>query len=133
KAYTGGYTVITTLNSKRQADAVYALRKDLLAYDARHKWHGPEDHLDDDIVDDKQALKEALDKMVTRAGLIPAVVLSTSGQNMRLATSQYGEITIGYKQIPWLGKKDKASALAGPGDVVRLQDISPKEDSQQWR
>src|SRR5699024_5673750 len=40
KAYTGGYTVITTLNGKRQADAVYALRKDLLAYDARHKWHG---------------------------------------------------------------------------------------------
>ncbi|MGN8158917.1 penicillin-binding protein 1A [Salinisphaera sp. RV14] len=132
KAYTGGYSVTTTIRSKRQQAADHALRKDLLAYDARHAWHGPEKTLDASTVDDPKALQDALDNMVTRGGLIPAVVLSTDGQRIRLITDQYGKVSIGADQIPWLHGHKAASTLVKKGDVVRLAYTGSKDKDKQW-
>ncbi|MGJ8525296.1 Penicillin-binding protein 1A GT51 [Halomonadaceae bacterium LMG 33818] len=41
-AYTNGYTITTTLDSKKQNDARSALIDGLMAYDERHGWRGPE-------------------------------------------------------------------------------------------
>ncbi len=45
-AYHAGYSVVTTLDSRRQRAATQALRHDLLAYDRRHGYRGPEGHVD---------------------------------------------------------------------------------------
>ncbi|WP_423823159.1 penicillin-binding protein 1A [Salinisphaera sp. SPP-AMP-43] len=132
QAYTGGYKVITTLHSKRQRAADRALRKDLLAYDSRHAWHGPEKTLDSATVDDKKALQDQLDDMGRRGGLVPAVVLSTDGQHITLATAQYGEVQIGASQIPWLHGKKQADSLVDKGDVVRLAYTGSEDKSKQW-
>ncbi|HET7312913.1 MAG TPA: penicillin-binding protein 1A [Salinisphaera sp.] len=132
KAYTGGYSVVTTIRSQRQEAADHALRKDLLAYDARHAWHGPEKTLDSSTVNNAGALQDALDGMVTRGGLVPAVVLSTDGQEIRLVTGQYGKIKIGASQIPWLDDDEPASSLVGRGDVVRLAYTGSEDKDKQW-
>jgi len=41
-AYSGGYTVTTTLDGPLQQDARQALIEGLIAYDRRHGWRGPE-------------------------------------------------------------------------------------------
>jgi penicillin-binding protein 1A len=45
-AYTSGFDVVTTLESKLQADADRALRDTLLDYSRRHGYRGPEGHVD---------------------------------------------------------------------------------------
>lgn len=132
KAYTGGFTVTTTIRSQRQKAADHALRKGLMAYDARHGWHGPEKTLDSATMDDSQALQDALDGMVSRGRLVPAAVLSTDGQDIHLVTGQYGKITLGARQIPWLHGHKAASSLVGRGDVVRLASTGSKDDAKQW-
>jgi penicillin-binding protein 1A len=41
KAYTAGYVLTTTIDSRLQASAVFALRKGLIEYDRRHGYRGP--------------------------------------------------------------------------------------------
>lgn len=132
EAYTGGYTVTTTLNADRQEAADKALRKDLLAYDARHGWHGPEKTLDGKTMADPEALRQALDEMTERGGLVPAVVTSVKGSSMQLTTAQYGDVSLTARQIPWLSSGHAASKLASRGDIVRLAYTGAKEKSRQW-
>ena len=42
KAYTEGYSAITTIDSKMQKSAVMALQSGIMAYDKRHGYRGPE-------------------------------------------------------------------------------------------
>jgi len=46
EAFTGGYKVITTIDSRQQASAHQALRNAVLAYDQRHGYRGPVDLID---------------------------------------------------------------------------------------
>ena len=127
RAYTGGFSVTTTLSSSRQAAADRALRRDLLAYDSRHAWRGAETTIDTSLLSDEAKRRSALDEIATRGGLVPAVVLGTSGSSMQLATAQYGQITLGASQMPWLSAGRSAAKLAERGDVVRLAYTGSKD------
>ena len=127
RAYTGGFSVTTTLSSSRQAAADRALRRDLLAYDSRHAWRGAETTIDTSLLSDEAKRRSALDEIATRGGLVPAVVLGTSGSSMQLATAQYGQITLGASQMPWLSSGRSAAKLAERGDVVRLAYTGSKD------
>lgn len=131
-AYTSGFTVTTTLDSKRQRGANRALRRALLSYDERHKWHGPEDTLDGSTIDDAKALKAALEKRHVAGGLVPAAVVKVSGRSATLMTEQYGEVNLSAGQMPWLGKNDPASKLVSRGDVVRLAYTGSKDEGKAW-
>lgn len=120
KTYTHGYDVYTTINSKRQRAADRALRRDLLDYDRRHAWHGPEAHLDDGTLKDRQALNAALADRKDAGGLVPAAVLSVKGQTATLHTESHGKVTLQASDMPWLHKGESASKLLSRGDVVRL-------------
>src|SRR5699024_4797187 len=50
KAYTAGYNVYLTIDSKRQRAARHALRQNLLAYDARHQWRGAQVQLNSKVL-----------------------------------------------------------------------------------
>ncbi|GAB3680864.1 penicillin-binding protein 1A [Salinisphaera aquimarina] len=132
EAYTQGFDVTTTLDSSRQRAANRALRRALLGYDERHKWHGPEKTLDAGVVDDATALKNALEQFNVAGGLVPAVVTSVGKRSIGLATEQYGEVNLAASQIPWLGKSDPASKLVSRGDVVRLAYTGEKDKSKSW-
>src|SRR5699024_5730574 len=49
-AYSAGYRVYTTIDSKRQRAAMRAVRHGLVAYDARHDWRGAQTTLADDVL-----------------------------------------------------------------------------------
>jgi penicillin-binding protein 1A len=132
KAYTHGFKVITTIDSQRQREANRALRKDLLAYDGRHDWHGPEKTLSKATMSDPQKSKKALADMIMRGGLVPAVVTAVGDQHITLMTQKYGQVKLGADQIPWLHGHDSAAKLVSPGDVVRLAYTGAKDKAKAW-
>lgn len=131
-AYTSGFDVTTTLNSTRQRAANRALRRALLSYDERHKWHGPEKTLDAATISDAKALDSALEKMRVAGGLVPAVVTRVAQRSATLMTEKYGEINLDAGQMPWLDGNDPASKLVSRGDVVRLAYTGNKDDDKAW-
>jgi len=132
KAYTEGFDVTTTLDSGRQRSANRALRRSLLAYDARHQWHGPEKTLDEATISDAGSRKEALEKLQKAGGLIPGIVMSVAQRSMTLATERYGDVTLKADQIPWLNSNDSAGNLVSRGDVVRLAYTGSEDESKAW-
>jgi len=132
QAYTQGFDVTTTLDSGRQRAANRALRRALLGYDERHEWHGPEKSLDDGVVDDATTLKNALEQLTVKGGLVPGVVTQVGQRSITLETEKYGELNLSAAQIPWLGKGDPASKLVSRGDVVRLAYTGDKDKSKAW-
>jgi penicillin-binding protein 1A len=87
-AYTKGIKVYTTI-LKAEQDAAYAsVRRNVLTYDQRHGWRGPEDRMElpSDPVEREDAIGEALGKRPVSDGLIPAVVLSATSKTVRVET-----------------------------------------------
>ena len=68
KAYTGGYNIITTVDSRLQAAGQQAMVNGLLSYTQRHGYRGPERHLDLSLL--TQLPKENSDNSTTDAAAI---------------------------------------------------------------
>ncbi|UVW30387.1 penicillin-binding protein 1A [Massilia sp. H6] len=126
QAYERGLVVITTI-FKAQQDAAYeAVRRNVLDYDQRHGYRGPEARIDlpQQPAERNQAIADALQKRPASDGLVPALVLAASATTVRVATLAGEEIT-----IEGAGLKFAARALAPgarqalaltPGAVIRI-------------
>jgi penicillin-binding protein 1A len=125
-AYERGITVTTTVIAAEQEAAWDAVRRNVVAYDRRHGYRGPEARIvlpaAGDARDD--AVAAALQKRPAVDGFVPAVVVSASAKRVRAATT--GGETI---EITGAGLKFAAGALASaakagvklsPGAVIRL-------------
>ena len=140
-AYTGGFEVHTTVDSRRQEAANAALRRALLAYDQRHGWRGAEGH-----VEPLPTTPAERDRLLAKQGkvgdLLPALVLKTEGKRAHLYTRQ-GEITLDWKGLKWarphidedhLGPPPKEAAqILRPGDLVRVVRWRPDKGKPYWR
>ncbi len=128
-AYTDGYRVYTTIDSRLQEAANQALRKNLLAYDQRHGFRAPEFHVNLDSPD--VDLDAVLADIPATAGLLPAVVVNVQDKMVTAYAKIFGEI-----EIPWAGLEwarayidenrrgpelETAHDVLEPGDVVRVQ------------
>ncbi len=137
KAYTDGYTVVTTIDSTLQQAAQDSLRKGLITYDQRHGYRGPEQTLPaegDNYLEEWQASLKAM----TSFGDLRAAVVTFVGENNIEAMLSNGErILIEWDDglssaRPYItenrrGPRPKlASDLLGIGDVIRVAD---NEDS----
>ncbi len=129
EAYTRGFEVITTLDSERQRAANRALRRALLAYDARHAWRGAETALDDSVLADPAELKNALGERRSAGGLVPAAVTEVAADEVSLQTGQHGAVTLAPADIPWLASGEDPATLVARGDVVRLAYTGNDDDS----
>jgi len=128
-AYTAGYRVFTTIDSRLQEAANQALRKNLLAYDQRHGFRTPEFHvnLDGPDVD----LEAVLADIPATAGLLPAVVVNVEDKMVTAYAKIFGEIEIPWAGLEWarayIDENRRGPELATahdvlePGDVVRVQ------------
>ncbi len=81
KAYTEGYTAITTLDSALQSRAVTALQAGIMAYDQRHGYRGVEQKA---LEQDSWA--EVLRKTPIYGGLEPAIITEVADDHLQLAT-----------------------------------------------
>ena len=130
-AYTSGYRVYTTVDSRLQEAANSAHRLALLEYDRRHGYRGPEAHVTLDQSSDMTTWRESLKGYRTVGMLIPALVTQVNDNSVDIFTTDFGK-----QQIPWEGlswaKRYISTNQAGPapgnardilkpGDIIRAQ------------
>ncbi len=135
-AYTDGYNVVTTVDSRLQADANAALATALFEYDRRHGYRGPlERSLSEKIrLEPGKARDQALQTVVERypgdEDLRPAVVLALRADNSaEFYVRDLGSLTVPWEGLKWraylsddsLGPMPKAvTDVLAVGDVVDL-------------
>ncbi len=138
-AYTDGYSVVTTLDSRLQKAAVRALRAGLLEYDQRHGYRGPAGRVALAENSAEQTWGELLDGFPTRGGLTPAVVLSVDERSAVAWSRREGRLNLGWSAISW-ARTPNADGSVGPalkrasdalarGDVIYVA----QETSGDWR
>jgi penicillin-binding protein 1A len=126
EAYTRGIKVTTTI-LKTEQDAAYAsVRRNVLAYDQRHGWRGPEGRIElpADEVEREEAINEALNKRPVSDGLIPAVVLSAGGKSIKAETIDGDTVELSGAGIKFaqagLAANAKENLRLAPGAIIRV-------------
>lgn len=139
RAYTQGFNVIASIDSRLQAAANQAHRQALLAYDQRHGYRGPlaRNILGDES--DEEQWSERLASFPEINGLLPALVLEVKEQAATVYQPQQGVLDLEWSALSWAvpreesGRQGKAPELAaeilGRGDVIYVH----QEDSGQWK
>lgn len=132
-AYTRGYSIVTTVDSRRQQAADRAVRTGLDAYDKRHGWRGPESRLDPDLLEQHDRMLEELRAIPVIGDLRPAAVLETLDDQAVLLLADGSEITLTVDQMSWarthlardaLGPRPQSvDEVVSPGDLVRVREI----------
>ena len=131
EAYTGGYEVITTIDSRMQAAASLAVDQGLEEYDQRHGFRGPEAHVD---LADKFSTEEwgkALAPYRPVSSLVPGLVLEVEEQFALVYLHNGQSIALNLDDMKWAapfinrdrkGKSPKSVAdIMAPGDIVRTR------------
>jgi penicillin-binding protein 1A len=129
KAYTTGYKILTTVDSRLQAAANRALHQALLAYDERHGYRGPRQHLE--FVDDPGRIRQFLANTSTVGYLVPAVITAVHGKSVKARTHAHDEVDIPWAGLQWARpyidenrrgpKPESAADVLGRGDVIRIR------------
>ncbi|HXF46037.1 MAG TPA: PBP1A family penicillin-binding protein [Burkholderiaceae bacterium] len=126
ETYTRGLNVYTTLISQEQQAAYSALRQQVLDYDRRYGYRGPEAFIDlrGDAARREQAIEDTLAEAIDSPNLLPAVVLEATPKRV-LAVLQGGEsIEIVGEGLRFAARSLDARAQPArrivPGAVIRL-------------
>lgn len=138
-AYTAGYEVISTVDSRLQHAAVRALRGALLEYDQRHGYRGPAGRVALPSNAREEDWSKALEEYAVRGGLEPAVVVSTEEKGAVAYSRASGRINLGWTGISW-ARSPLPDGSVGPqlqraADVLAVGDIIyvGQEVSGNWR
>ena len=126
EAYTKGIKVTTTI-LKSEQDAAYAsVRRNVLAYDQRHGWRGPEGRIElpSDPVEREDAINDALARRPVSEGLLPAVVLSVAARSIKVETIDGDVVELSGAGIKFaqagLSDKAKDTLRLEPGAIIRV-------------
>jgi penicillin-binding protein 1A len=126
EAYTRGIKVTTTILKAEQDAAYNSVRRNVLAYDQRHGYRGPEGRIElpDDPVEREDAINDALGKRPSSDGLLPAVVLSSSPKSVRVETIDGDEVSISGAGLKFaagaLSPSAKEERRISAGSIVRV-------------
>ncbi len=126
EAYTRGIKVYTTLLSKDQNAAYESLRRNVMQYDQRHGYRGPEAAIDlpSDKDEREQAIDDALSDHPASDKLLSALVLSADASRIsaRLLSGDVIEITGDGLRFAASGLSPSASSKLKirPGSLIRV-------------
>lgn len=132
ETYTRGINVYTTIQSADQNAAYASVRRNVVAYDQRHGYRGPEATIDLPADEEERgdAIDDALAKRVVSDGLIPAVVLQASPTLVKAETSDGDVLTISGDGLKLaasaLSDKAKPATAIRPGAVIRVMQTEKK-------
>ncbi|MET0083116.1 MAG: penicillin-binding protein 1A [Sedimenticola sp.] len=142
EAYTEGYNVTTTIDSRLQGSANRAIRQALQEYDQRHGYRGPARQLEIDDTSSDEALDLLLADHNPIADLRPAIVTATEGQQADAYLGEGIHITLPWKGLEWArehidenrlsAKLKQASDVLQPGDLIYVLPEF-KEGEEWWR
>lgn len=138
-AYTGGYEVFTTIDSRLQTAANLAVARGLEEYDQRHGYRGPEAHID---LGDKVNTADWLDVLEPYrpiSGLEPGLVLEVEDSLavVFLRNGQTVALTLEHMQwaAPFISRDRTGKEPATVGDIMQPGDIvrARLHDDGSWR
>ncbi len=147
-AYTSGMNIYTTVDSKLQAAANESAVNNLLAYDERHGYRGPETVLwkDGQAAFDQEKIEATLAKVPTYGPLTPAVVTKVDSKSATVWVKNQGEQTIEWDGIKWARKfltderqgsaPNRASDVMTTGEQIwvrQVSDATEGKESTHWQ
>ncbi len=100
-AYTGGFQVITTIDSKLQMAAQEAVETGLLEYDRRHGYRGPEAQVDLGAESGPAEWEAFLKPFTPIAGLTPGVVIEADEEIALVYLKQGQTIALTMESMDW--------------------------------
>ena len=132
EAYTKGYKVYSTINSKLQNAASDCIENHLLTYDHRHGYRGPVAHINANNLS-PQAIQQALNHDPIVNDLIPAYVSTISEQEATVTTREGQQVTLLWSGLSWarpalkqgwVGKAPKSTQqIIVPGDIIYVRKV----------
>ncbi len=131
RAYTDGYTLITTIDSKLQAAAQVALREGLMSYDTRHGYRGPELTLEPVEENQLENWQKAVNAIPTFGGLKPAVITYVGDKDIEAMLGDGSRVLLNWEDglsraRPYINEDRRgprpqtAAEIFSTGDVIRL-------------
>jgi len=133
-AYTKGYSVYTTINSKQQLAANQALRDAIIAYDHRHGYRGAEGNLGIPDPSKTRTWADTLARIPTVNGLRAAAVTDVGNGSVTALISDGTLITIPWEGLVWAKPQLKngwtgatprnAANIVEPGDIIRVDNVN---------
>lgn len=140
-AYTGGYSVYTTLKADEQSAANRAVRHALDDYSDRHGYYGPETQIDP-LPSDPAALDAILADHPSVGELLPAIVTTTDEESANIYLGDGKTASIDWDEMKWANPyidKDKrgpapkkVADVVSAGDLIRVKQVE-KDDKQVLR
>ena len=125
-SYTKGISVYTTILKADQNAAYESVRRNVLNYDQRHGYRGPEAFITLPAGEEERddAIEEALQRRPGSDRLIPAVVLDVGAKSVKVQNPSGEEITISGDGLRLaanaLTDKAKDGVRLRPGAVIRI-------------
>ncbi|MBK7005525.1 MAG: PBP1A family penicillin-binding protein [Burkholderiales bacterium] len=135
ETYTRGIVVTTTLVQAEQDAAYDAMRRNVLAYDQRHGYRGPEGFvaLPKDAEQRDKLMETTLQSHPASDGLRAAVVTRVSASQVHATLANGDDIVIAGDGLRWaaqaLAPKAAAALKIKPGSIIRVQSAG----KAQWR
>ncbi len=138
-AYTAGYEVITTVDSRLQGAAVRALRAALLDYDQRHGYRGPLGRVTLSAQSNETEWSRLLEEYPLRGTIEPALIRSVDERSAVAWSRVHGRINLPWTGLSW-ARAPRADGSVGPpiqraSDVLAVGDIVyvGQERNGNWR
>lgn len=131
EAYTGGYSIRTTIDSGMQVAANEAVKAGLEEYDQRHGYRGPEARVS--LAEDAgpQAWNEALEPFQPLAGLVPGLVVEAEPELGLVYLKNGQTIALTLEELSWArkfisrdrygNKPEVVTDVLQNGDIVRVR------------
>jgi len=139
EAYTAGYVVISTVDSRLQAAAVSALREGLMEYDRRHGYRGPLAKIDMPGADETADLAELLAGYRAGSGMQIGLVTAVEGQTAQVLVPGHGTLVLPWEGLDWarafIDDNTRGPEPAVAADILSAGDlieVSPMENGD-WR
>ncbi|MEN8176106.1 MAG: PBP1A family penicillin-binding protein [Pseudomonadota bacterium] len=139
EAYSGGYHVHTTIDSRLHLAAVDGLRLTMESYDERHGFRGPEAR----GVSVQSPAEKALEGYERVGSTLPALVSAAAGKSASVVLPDGGLAELGWDALKWAApyvnenatgrRPDEASDILRVGDVVRVKQVEDDEGVKRWR
>jgi penicillin-binding protein 1A len=135
ETYTRGLNVYTTLRKEDQENAYAALRTQVLAYDRKYGYRGPEAFIElhADPAIREQRIEDALIEAIESPNLVPAVVLEAAPGAVTAAIQGGSTIQIKADGLrfaaPSLSAKAQPNRKIVPGAVIRVT----RDDKGMWQ
>ncbi len=136
ETYSRGINVYTTIDMAAQKTAVDAVRRQLISYDRKYGYRGPEGYIDlSDVSKRPSTIRQALEKTTTSPFMLPAIVIEATPKGITAAISANETVTLDANSLKFarrhLGKVSKAyiDKALKPGAIIR---VMRSANGKQW-